>query len=235
MQARASRLSFNDIVKRLAATEESQPTFISKKVLPCPATCCNPLILSMSALRNRPGNIEGLLCMLMQSKQEAGCQCQQIFPSLVSPQRYVETDFTLTSLQAFPRMSMCGEILWLYGALLLQSIAGPACVICWLEATSFCALSGGNGGALCGGAWADHPEPVQELSQEERGQQRLCERPQGQDGAAPPLQALHCPKTQDALAGAYLALPSGSQQTWKWHQNHKDCDSLSVLITSAAC
>ena len=32
LQARASRLSFNDIVKRLAATEESQPTFISKKV-----------------------------------------------------------------------------------------------------------------------------------------------------------------------------------------------------------
>ena len=32
LQARASRLSFNDIMKRLAATEESQPTFISKKV-----------------------------------------------------------------------------------------------------------------------------------------------------------------------------------------------------------
>lgn len=38
MQARASRLSFNDIVKRLAATEETHPTFISRKVVPLP---CN--------------------------------------------------------------------------------------------------------------------------------------------------------------------------------------------------
>ena len=36
MQARASRLSFNDIVKGLAATEETRPTFISKKVKPLP-------------------------------------------------------------------------------------------------------------------------------------------------------------------------------------------------------
>ena len=33
-QARASRLSFGDIVKRLAATDEASPTFISNKVLP---------------------------------------------------------------------------------------------------------------------------------------------------------------------------------------------------------
>jgi len=95
MQARASRLSFNDIVKRLAATEESQPTFISKKVLPCPATCCSPLTLTMTAPMNRPGNLEVLPCMLMQRKQKAGCQCQQIFHSRVSPQHYVETDFIL--------------------------------------------------------------------------------------------------------------------------------------------
>jgi len=87
------------------------------------------------------------------------------------------------------------------------------------EATPVLSLSGGNGGALCGGTWADHPEPVQELSQEERGQQRLCGRPQGQDGAAPSLQAVHCPTTQDALAGAYLALLLGSPQTLKWRQN----------------
>ena len=36
-QARASRLSFGDIVKRLAATPEGAPTFVSKKArAPCP-------------------------------------------------------------------------------------------------------------------------------------------------------------------------------------------------------
>ena len=44
VQARASRLSYNDIVKRLAATEDTHPTFISKKVvpLPCNDAACQP-------------------------------------------------------------------------------------------------------------------------------------------------------------------------------------------------
>ncbi len=31
-EARASRLSFNDVIKRLGEQDDSQPTFISKKV-----------------------------------------------------------------------------------------------------------------------------------------------------------------------------------------------------------
>ena len=45
LQARASRLSFRDIVKRLAATEESQPTFISRNVT------CVPCLAHYSAAR----------------------------------------------------------------------------------------------------------------------------------------------------------------------------------------
>ncbi len=43
-QTRASRLSFNDVIKRLAQQPEDSPTFISKKVrregCPDPLNCC---------------------------------------------------------------------------------------------------------------------------------------------------------------------------------------------------
>lgn len=44
LEARASKLSFNDVVKKLAAQDEAAPTFVSKKVrgaaLCCRADCC---------------------------------------------------------------------------------------------------------------------------------------------------------------------------------------------------
>ena len=39
LQTRASKLSFNDVVKRLASTKEDDPTFISKKVSSLSSGC----------------------------------------------------------------------------------------------------------------------------------------------------------------------------------------------------
>jgi hypothetical protein len=60
VQARAARLSFADVVKRLAATPEGQPTFVSKKARSLPAT----LLLPCLALVARRGYPRGQGCAL---------------------------------------------------------------------------------------------------------------------------------------------------------------------------
>ena len=83
-----------------------------------------------------------------------------------------------------------------------------ACLTQLPKSTPPPAIPGRAGGALCCGAWADHPEPVQELSQEERGQQRLCVRPQSKDGTAPSLQTVCRATSQGTHAGTdHISVP----------------------------
>lgn len=187
-QARASRLSFNDIVKGLAATEETLPTFISKKVIPLPCFCVayvctrnfNPLQLHLYLL-----NVHNRL-----ARGDERVRWQGVEPS--SGHRMGGNTSLVMHAQhhiSVSRLLLCTAERALS---LRQALQWQPSLVAWWSTTviHLPAPAGGAGGALCRGAWTDHPEPVQELPQEERGQQRFCERPQGQDGAAPSLQAV---------------------------------------------
>jgi hypothetical protein len=78
LEARASKLSFNDVVKKLAAQEETAPTFVSKKVRVAllPRYAAVPIVACSCAVGCR---LSGLLCL---SLPVASCLAQQATPAV---------------------------------------------------------------------------------------------------------------------------------------------------------